>query len=87
MNRATRQGYMKSIRKECPVKHKNESIGMKKTLIFYGGYVCDITNWVMHEYRMCDRKLGSAGVLHVYIDSQQCYVNFIIEFAFKSDLS
>ena len=53
MNRAIGQGYCKSTGKERPVKRKNESIGIKKTLVFYSGRVRDKTNWVMHEYRMC----------------------------------
>ncbi|XP_057979271.1 NAC domain-containing protein 78-like isoform X2 [Malania oleifera] len=63
-NRATERGYWKTTGKDRPVSHGADTVGMKKTLVYYIGRAPrgERTNWVMHEYRLLDEELQRTGV-------------------------
>ncbi|KAK8710956.1 hypothetical protein V6N13_146264 [Hibiscus sabdariffa] len=75
VNRATVYGYWKATGKDRSVKYNDEVVGMIKTLVFHQGKAPrgDRTDWVMHEYRLEEKKLADRGIVQ---DSYMLYVVF-----------
>ncbi|KAK8587668.1 hypothetical protein V6N13_086650 [Hibiscus sabdariffa] len=75
VNRANVYGYWKATGKDRPVKYNDQVVGMIKTLVFHQGKAPrgDRTDWVMHEYRLQEKKLADRGIVQ---DSYMLYVVF-----------
>lgn len=69
MNRATEIGYWKTTGKDRSIEHKNQVVGMIRTLVFHTGksHKGDRTDWVMHEFRLEDKYLTDKGIPQVSI--------------------
>lgn len=70
-NRATKAGYWKATGKDRKVTSQKRTVGMKKTLVYYGGRAPhgSRTNWVMHEYRLDEKECETNYGLQVYFPS------------------
>ncbi|KAL7594331.1 hypothetical protein Lser_V15G30879 [Lactuca serriola] len=64
VKRSTERGFWKETGKTWEINHKSQKIGQKKTLVFHSGRSPHgiRTNWVMHEYKLLDQELQTAGV-------------------------
>nr|GEU41929.1 NAC domain-containing protein 71-like [Tanacetum cinerariifolium] len=65
-NRATKAGYWKATGKDRKVMCQSSLAGYRKTLVFYRGRapMGDRTDWVMHEYRLCDDVSSGTPTFH-----------------------
>ncbi|CAL9113599.1 unnamed protein product [Musa textilis] len=63
-NRAAASGYWKATGTDKPIHatHGNESVGVKKALVFYRGRPPKgvKTNWIMHEYRLAETHASNS---------------------------
>ncbi|XP_042448466.1 NAC domain-containing protein 21/22-like [Zingiber officinale] len=68
-NRATKLSYRKATGNDRQVNRMDVLVGMRKTLVFYGGRAPNDskTDWVMHEFRLDESsnpsKFSSKGIL------------------------
>jgi hypothetical protein len=64
-NRAAGSGYWKATGTDKPIRSSstNESVGVKKALVFYKGRPPKgiKTNWIMHEYRLAAADAHAAN--------------------------